>query len=63
MPIFQTGEKLVTFLLSVVTHQVADVNWHSLGIEQGFLTTMGMVRGYATYFIAVRCTAIAVANL
>lgn len=25
---------------------VADVSWHSLGIEQGFLRTMGAVSGY-----------------
>ncbi|KAK3086170.1 hypothetical protein FSP39_014629 [Pinctada imbricata] len=34
-------EKLVVFLMGVTSHQIADVLWHSLGIDQGFLTTMG----------------------
>jgi len=39
----QWTEKLVVFLLGVVQHQVADVSWHSLGIDQGFLQTMAQV--------------------
>ncbi len=42
-PCWQTVEKLVVFLLGLVSHQVADINWHSLGISQGFLQTMGKV--------------------
>uniref|UniRef100_A0A8C4LSJ2 Phosphatidylinositol-glycan-specific phospholipase D n=1 Tax=Equus asinus asinus TaxID=83772 RepID=A0A8C4LSJ2_EQUAS len=38
-------EKLVAFLFGITSHMVADVSWHSLGIEQGFLRTMGDVRG------------------
>uniref|UniRef100_A0A8C4LKY8 Phosphatidylinositol-glycan-specific phospholipase D n=1 Tax=Equus asinus asinus TaxID=83772 RepID=A0A8C4LKY8_EQUAS len=34
-------EKLVAFLFGITSHMVADVSWHSLGIEQGFLRTMG----------------------
>ena len=37
----QDTEKLVAFTLGFVSHQVADVTWHSLGINQGFLTTIG----------------------
>jgi len=35
----------VVFLLGLVQHQVADISWHSLGIDQGFLQTMGQVVG------------------
>ncbi|KAK7484045.1 hypothetical protein BaRGS_00024657, partial [Batillaria attramentaria] len=37
----EATEKLVVFLLGVVSHQVADVSWHGLGIDQGFLDAMG----------------------
>uniref|UniRef100_A0A8V5G5L0 Phosphatidylinositol-glycan-specific phospholipase D n=1 Tax=Melopsittacus undulatus TaxID=13146 RepID=A0A8V5G5L0_MELUD len=30
-------EKLVAFLFGIASHMVADVSWHSLGIDQGFL--------------------------
>ena len=36
----QETEKLVIFLLGIVSHQVADISWHSLGIDQGFIRTM-----------------------
>ena len=36
------------FLFGVVSHQVADILWHSLGIDQGFLVTMGKVRLWNT---------------
>lgn len=42
----QATEKLVVFLLGVVSHQVADVLWHSLGIQQGFLQAMAAVSVY-----------------
>uniref|UniRef100_A0A672TIM5 Phosphatidylinositol-glycan-specific phospholipase D n=1 Tax=Strigops habroptila TaxID=2489341 RepID=A0A672TIM5_STRHB len=38
-------EKLVAFLFGIASHMVADVSWHSLGIDQGFLKAMGEVRG------------------
>eukprot|EP01137_Pigoraptor_chileana_P012005 Opistho-2@63761 len=37
----EATEKLVVFLLGLVSHQVADISWHSLGIDQGLLTSMG----------------------
>lgn len=33
----------MAFLFGIASHMVADVNWHSLGIDQGFLQTMGAV--------------------
>jgi hypothetical protein len=26
------------------SHQIADVTWHSLGVDQGFLSAMGFVK-------------------
>ena len=40
----EATEKLVVFMFGVVSHQVADILWHSLGIEQGFIQTMANVR-------------------
>ena len=45
----QDTEKLVAFTLGFVSHQVADVTWHSLGIDQGFLTTMGDVNFFGSF--------------
>ncbi|KAK2566631.1 Phosphatidylinositol-glycan-specific phospholipase D [Acropora cervicornis] len=45
----QETEKLVAFTLGFVSHQVADVTWHSLGIKQGFLTTMGDVNFFGSF--------------
>lgn len=42
----QDTQKLVAFLFGITSHMVADVSWHSLGIEQGFLRTMGAVSTY-----------------
>uniref|UniRef100_A0A8U8ARW7 Phosphatidylinositol-glycan-specific phospholipase D n=1 Tax=Geospiza parvula TaxID=87175 RepID=A0A8U8ARW7_GEOPR len=39
----EATEKLVAFLFGIASHMVADVSWHSLGIDQGFLKTMGEV--------------------
>lgn len=39
----------MAFTLGFVSHQVADVTWHSLGIEQGFLTTMGDVNFFGSF--------------
>ncbi|XP_015418993.1 PREDICTED: phosphatidylinositol-glycan-specific phospholipase D [Myotis davidii] len=43
------AEKLVAFLLGVTSHMVADVSWHSLGIEQGFLRTMAAMDFHGSY--------------
>lgn len=42
-------KRLVAFLLGVVSHQVADVLWHSLGIEQGFIQTMAKMNFHDVY--------------
>lgn len=47
--VVQATEKLVAFLFGIASHMVADVSWHSLGIDQGFLKVMGEVSLY--YFI------------
>lgn len=39
----------MAFLFGIASHMVADVSWHSLGIDQGFLKAMGEVSLY--YFI------------
>uniref|UniRef100_A0A7M4E7K4 Phosphatidylinositol-glycan-specific phospholipase D n=1 Tax=Crocodylus porosus TaxID=8502 RepID=A0A7M4E7K4_CROPO len=46
----EATEKLVAFLFGIASHMVADVNWHSLGIDQGFLQTMGAVIGKLQFF-------------
>uniref|UniRef100_A0A3Q1MEX6 Phosphatidylinositol-glycan-specific phospholipase D n=1 Tax=Bos taurus TaxID=9913 RepID=A0A3Q1MEX6_BOVIN len=46
LPWDEDTEKLVAFLFGITSHMVADVNWHSLGIEQGFLRTMAAVSTY-----------------
>ncbi|XP_045151688.1 phosphatidylinositol-glycan-specific phospholipase D [Echinops telfairi] len=40
LPWEKDTEKLVAFLFGIASHMVADISWHSLGIEQGFLRTM-----------------------
>ncbi|EPQ05831.1 Phosphatidylinositol-glycan-specific phospholipase D [Myotis brandtii] len=45
----QDTEKLVAFLFGVTSHMVADVSWHSLGIEQGFLRTMAAMDFHGSY--------------
>ncbi|KJE93749.1 glycosylphosphatidylinositol specific phospholipase D1 [Capsaspora owczarzaki ATCC 30864] len=40
-PWSEAAEKLVAFYLGFVSHEVADISWHALGIPQGFLSTMG----------------------
>ncbi|XP_059530224.1 phosphatidylinositol-glycan-specific phospholipase D isoform X2 [Myotis daubentonii] len=42
-------EKLVAFLFGITSHMVADVSWHSLGIEQGFLRTMAAMDFHGSY--------------
>ncbi|KAG5368139.1 Phosphatidylinositol-glycan-specific phospholipase D [Yarrowia sp. C11] len=34
---FKNSLRLKAFLMGVLTHQIADVSWHSLGFRQGFL--------------------------
>jgi glycosylphosphatidylinositol phospholipase D len=31
---------LIAFTLGYVSHQIADVTWHSLGVKQGFISAM-----------------------
>lgn len=49
LPWKKNTEKLVAFLFGVTSHMVADVSWHSLGIEQGFLRTMGAIDFHGSY--------------
>ncbi|KAJ8312268.1 hypothetical protein KUTeg_009641 [Tegillarca granosa] len=45
----ESTEKLVVFMFGMVSHQTADILWHSLGIEQGFITTMANVNFHGVY--------------
>ncbi|XP_071501888.1 phosphatidylinositol-glycan-specific phospholipase D-like [Diadema antillarum] len=45
----EDARKLVVFLLGFASHQVADISWHSLGIDQGFLTTMGDINFFGSF--------------
>ncbi|XP_057554047.1 phosphatidylinositol-glycan-specific phospholipase D isoform X2 [Hippopotamus amphibius kiboko] len=49
LPWDKDTEKLVAFLFGIASHMVADINWHSLGIEQGFLRTMGAIDFHDSY--------------
>ncbi|XP_045407845.1 phosphatidylinositol-glycan-specific phospholipase D [Lemur catta] len=49
LPWEKDTEKLVAFLFGITSHMVADVSWHSLGIEQGFLRTMGAIDFHNSY--------------
>ncbi|XP_067930242.1 phosphatidylinositol-glycan-specific phospholipase D-like isoform X2 [Watersipora subatra] len=48
-PWSEETEKLVVFMLGFVSHQVADITWHSLGIRQGFIRTMAAVDFHGVY--------------
>ena len=37
-------EKLVVFIFGIASHQTADVLWHGLGVDHGFIETMAEVR-------------------
>jgi glycosylphosphatidylinositol phospholipase D len=39
-------------MFGFVSHQVADVTWHSLGIQQGFLQTMDKVNFHGSFSAA-----------
>nr|XP_034982303.1 phosphatidylinositol-glycan-specific phospholipase D isoform X4 [Zootoca vivipara] len=45
----EATEKLVAFLFGIASHMVADVSWHSLGIEQGFLHAMAAIDFHGSY--------------
>ncbi|XP_046308483.1 phosphatidylinositol-glycan-specific phospholipase D [Marmota monax] len=49
LPWEKDTEKLVAFLFGITSHMVADVSWHSLGIEQGFLRTMSAMDFHGSY--------------
>ncbi|XP_062593702.1 phosphatidylinositol-glycan-specific phospholipase D-like [Saccostrea cucullata] len=42
-------EKLFVFMMAFMSHQVADITWHSMYIEQGFLHTMGYMNFHGSY--------------
>ncbi|XP_052090301.1 phosphatidylinositol-glycan-specific phospholipase D-like [Mytilus californianus] len=48
----EATEKLVVFILGIMSHQVSDVVWHSLGIEQGFIPTLAAVDFHGNYSVA-----------
>ncbi|XP_041357023.1 phosphatidylinositol-glycan-specific phospholipase D-like [Gigantopelta aegis] len=49
LPWDKATEKLVVFMLGVVSHQVADILWHNLGIQQGFLQTMANINFHGAF--------------
>lgn len=49
LPWKEDTQKLVAFLFGITSHMVADVSWHSLGIQQGFLRTMGAIDFHGSY--------------
>uniref|UniRef100_A0A8D1A971 Phosphatidylinositol-glycan-specific phospholipase D n=1 Tax=Sus scrofa TaxID=9823 RepID=A0A8D1A971_PIG len=49
LPWDKDTEKLVAFLFGIASHMVADISWHGLGIEQGFLRTMAAVDFHGSY--------------
>ncbi|KAM4026807.1 phosphatidylinositol-glycan-specific phospholipase D [Anomaloglossus baeobatrachus] len=49
LPWNEEAQKLVAFLFGIASHQVADVSWHSLGIDQGFLKAMGEIDFHGSY--------------
>ncbi|XP_066435047.1 phosphatidylinositol-glycan-specific phospholipase D [Eleutherodactylus coqui] len=49
LPWNEDAQKLVAFLFGIASHMVADVSWHSLGIDQGFLRAMGAIDFHGSY--------------
>jgi len=46
----QDTERLVAFLFGIISHQVADINWHSLeGLHDGFLEVLGKVSFHGSF--------------
>ena len=48
----KAAEKLIAFTFGVVSHQVADISWHSLGIDQGFLRIMANLNFHGSFSTA-----------
>ncbi|XP_060608003.1 phosphatidylinositol-glycan-specific phospholipase D-like isoform X2 [Ruditapes philippinarum] len=48
----EATEKLVVFIFGIVSHQVADILWHSLGIDQGFLQAMANINFHGQFDLA-----------
>ncbi|XP_052777361.1 phosphatidylinositol-glycan-specific phospholipase D-like isoform X2 [Mya arenaria] len=42
-------QKLVVFMFGVVSHQVADILWHSLGIDRGFIQAMANINFHSHF--------------
>ncbi|KAM5158233.1 phosphatidylinositol-glycan-specific phospholipase D [Mantella aurantiaca] len=49
LPWNERAQKLVAFLFGIASHQVADVSWHSLHIDQGFLRAMAAIDFHGSY--------------
>ncbi|XP_069586973.1 phosphatidylinositol-glycan-specific phospholipase D isoform X1 [Ranitomeya imitator] len=49
LPWNEEAQKLVAFIFGIASHQVADVSWHSLGIDQGFLRAMAEIDFHGSY--------------
>ncbi|XP_075069248.1 phosphatidylinositol-glycan-specific phospholipase D isoform X2 [Mixophyes fleayi] len=49
LPWNEGAQKLVAFVFGIASHMVADVSWHSLGIDQGFLRAMGKIDFHGSY--------------
>eukprot|EP00794_Sanderia_malayensis_P010957 gene10957-12118_t len=45
----QDAQKLVAFTFGYVSHEVADISWHSLGIDQGFIRAMADVNFHGVF--------------
>ncbi|XP_063779323.1 phosphatidylinositol-glycan-specific phospholipase D isoform X2 [Pseudophryne corroboree] len=49
LPWNEGAQKLAAFVFGIASHMVADVSWHSLGIDQGFLRAMGEIDFHGSY--------------
>ncbi|KAM3929195.1 phosphatidylinositol-glycan-specific phospholipase D [Leptodactylus fuscus] len=49
LPWDEETQKLVAFLFGIASHMVADVSWHSLGIDQGFIRAMAEIDFHGSY--------------
>ncbi|KAK0052127.1 phosphatidylinositol-glycan-specific phospholipase D [Biomphalaria pfeifferi] len=48
-PWSQKTQKLAAFIMGIMSHQVADVSWHALGIDQGFLQAMAGINYHGSF--------------
>lgn len=48
-PYNEDALRLIVFTLGYTSHQIADVTWHSLGVNQGFLSAMGYVNFHGSF--------------